>query len=265
MNSKHRALALAACLALALALPLAAEEIRVLAPYLGFLSDTRDIPNQDEIEDSGLLTGLYFQWIDTESYQWNAFLYGSPDVNYSRILGGHLIFDKYLGPDWRGKFVIGAGLEALRVDLDAGSELGMYDFQLATTVLVPYLRAGKYLKASLGPAELSFLPWIGLEPQWVWGDLDMKFTPMAPTQTVSLDDDALYGIAGLNAKVNLFHFLDLEAKYQGTSDDADYFSTFNGVAFVYLSRSWGLSYRFKYLESSQGSETYHLFGAAYIF
>ncbi|HOX33501.1 MAG TPA: hypothetical protein PLB91_14315 [Spirochaetales bacterium] len=269
MSTKHRAMALAACLALAL--PLAAEEIRVLAPYLGFLSDTREASGQDDLEDSGLLTGLYFQWIDTESYQWNAFLYGSPDVNYSRILGGHLIFDKYFGPDWHGKFVIGAGLEALRVDLDAGSELGTDDFELATTVLVPYLRAGKYLKASLGPAELSFLPWVGLEPQWVWGDLDVTVTiPMPPpphqsTISESLDDDALYGIAGLNAKVTLFHFLDLEAKYQGTFDGADYFSTFNGVAFAYLSRCWGLSYRFKYLESSQGSESYHLFGAAYIF
>jgi hypothetical protein len=250
-----------------MAIPAAAEDIRILAPYLGILSDSRDAPNYGELEDSGSLAGLYFQHIDTDSYQWNAFLYGAPDVNYSRIIGGHFIVDKYLGPDWHGKFVVGAGLEALRVDLDAGSELGTDDFELATTVLVPYLRAGKYLKADLGPAELSLLPWIGVEPQWTWGSLDISMTtPMGPIEvSESLDDDAVYAIAGLNAKARLFHFLDLEAKYQGTFDESDYFSTFNGVAFVYLSRSWGLSYRFKYMENGQGSETYHLFGVAYVF
>jgi hypothetical protein len=250
------------------------ETVRIVAPYAGILSDAREEAGAGEFSDTGFLTGLYFQWVDTESYQWNSFVYYAPDVNYSSVLGGHFIFDKFVGPDWSGRFVVGAGLEAIRIDTDAGDAFesdGLTDFRVATSVLVPYLRAGKYLKAASGPAAFSVLPWVGVQPQWSWGDLDMEVSvpfpppPHAMEISDSFDDYELYGIAGVNLKVTLFRFVDLEAKYQGTFNASDFYSTVNGTAYAYLNRSWGLSYRFKYMEASQGTESYHIFGVAYVF
>ena len=251
----------------ALTLPALADEMRIVAPYAGSLTNTTDVPNAGEITDSGLLTGLFFQWIDTERYQWNLFAYWAPDVNYSSTLGGHFIYDRFFGPGWHGGFVAGLGLEALRVDLDAGSALGTDDLDMETTVFVPFLRAGKYFKASLGSAAFSLLPWIGIQPQWVWGELvvDLPIPGPGPIITTSLDDFTLFGIAGINLKLTLFHFIDLEGKYQATFDDSEYFNSFNAMANLYFSRNWGLSYRFKHMESSQGTNAYHYLGLAFIF
>lgn len=243
-----------------------AEEMRIVAPYAGILTNVTDVPGMGEIEDTGFLSGLFFQWIDTERYQWNAFLYWAPDVNYSSTLGGHLLFDLYFGPDWHGKFLAGLGLEVLGIDMDAGSALGTDDLEMENRLLIPYLRAGKYFKVSAGPADFSILPWVGIQPQWVWGDLFIAFPgPMPPDVNSSLDDFGFFGIAGLNLKVTLFHFIDLEGKYQATFNDSEYFSTYNAMANLYFSRRWGISYRFKYLESSQGSNAFHYFGVVYVF
>lgn len=243
-----------------------ADEMRIVAPYAGVLTNVTDVPGMGEIEDTGFLSGLFFQWIDTERYQWNLFGYYAPDVNYSSTLGGHLLFDLYFGPDWNGKFLAGFGLEILKVDMDAGNALGTDDLVMESRLLIPYLRAGKYFKASAGPADFSILPWVGIQPQWVWGDLFIAFPgPMPPDVNSSLDDSSLYGIAGLNLKVTLFHFVDLEGKYQATFNDSEYFSTYNAMANLYLSRRWGISYRFKFMESSQGSNAFHYFGVVYVF
>lgn len=245
-----------------------AEDIRIVVPYVGTLTDRQDIQDVGEIDDTGFLYGLYFQWINPESYQWNAFVYHAPDVNYSNTVGGHFIYDYYLGHSPSGKFLVGGGLEALRVSMDAKDNLGTDDFDVSMTLLVPYLRVGKYFTGSRGPAQFSILPWVGVEPQYVWGDIEMKLTiPPMPQMVIeeSIDDSALYAIAGLNLKVNLFHFLDLEGKYQATFDDADYFNTWNAIANVYLNRSWALSYRFKYMETSQGEGIHNYFGVAYVF
>ncbi len=251
-----------------------AEDMRIVVPYVGTYSETRDVENAGELDETGLFTGLYFQWIDPESYQWNTFVYYVPDVNYASTLGGHFIFDKYFGHSPSGKFLVGGGVEALYVSMDAGSDLStppvtVSDFTMSMSLFVPYLRVGKYFTAKAGPADFSALPWVGVEPQWLWGDLKtagtMPFPPFAFSEKVSLDDSALYGITGLNLKVTLFHFIDLEGKYQATFDDSDYFNTWSGLANVYLSRTWGLSYRFKLMETGQGDSFQHYVGVAYVF
>ena len=250
------------------------KDMRIIVPYVGTYSETREVDQAGEIDDTGLFTGLYFQWINPESYQWNAFAYYVPDVNYASTLGGHFIFDKYFGHSPSGKFLVGAGLEALRVTMDAGGEFDtppveIDEFDMSMTLLIPYARFGKYFTAKAGPADFSALPWIGIQPQWLWGDLEMKgtmpFPPFAFSEETSLDDSALYWIAGLNLKVTLYHFIDLEAKYQATFDDADYFNTWSGLANVYLNRSWGLSYRLKLMETGQGDSFQHYVGVAYVF
>jgi hypothetical protein len=245
-----------------------AEDIRIVAPYVGTLTDVQDVSGVGEIDDTGLLMGLYFQWIKPEAYQWNVFTYYAPDVNYTSTIGGHLIYDRYFGHSSSGKFLVGAGLEVLRLNMDAGTNLGTDSFDMTMGFLIPYARVGKYFTAKTGPANLSLLPWIGVEPQWLWGDLEMKMTiPPRPQMTIeeSLDDSALYAIAGLNLKVNLYHFIDLEGKYQATFDSSDYFNTWSAIANIYVSRSWALSYRFKFMETSQGEGYQNYFGVAHVF
>jgi hypothetical protein len=252
-----------------------AEDLRIIAPYVGSLTDVYKDDSQGlDLKDSGLITGLYFQWINTERYQWNAFLYYAPDVNYTKVLGGHFIFDYYLGPDWYGKFVLGAGLEAMHNKMDAGSNIeGLSVFDMDYTVWTPYLRAGKYFKAEVGPAELSFLPWAGIEPVWIRGDLSgtaPPYPPYMPTSTdfsESMDAYQLYSIAGANLRVMLFHFVDIEGKYQVTYGSWHAYSTVNAIASVFFTRDMAFSYRYKYMQSLEGtgSDSYHFFGLAYLF
>jgi hypothetical protein len=276
--SQHRRIAtvlLIASLAGMVAFSAAAEDIRIVAPYVGSLTDVQDAANGlPELKDTGLLTGLYFQWINPQYYQWNAFAYYAPDVNYAKTAGGNFIFDYYFGPDWMGKFVLGAGLEAMTVNMDAGDafkSLYVFDLNMKVSTIVPYLRAGKYLKTSFGPLEVSLLPWAGVEPQWVNTEGSMLIDPPGPfppafTQKVDSSTYHLYGIAGANLKFTLFHFIDLEGKYSGTFNaNGAYYSTISAIANVFLTRSWGLSYRYKYMETSQGSDAYHFFGLAYVF
>jgi hypothetical protein len=250
-----------------------AEDMRIVAPYAGILSNVyADESTGLDLKDSGFLSGLYFQWINPERYQWNAFVYYAPDVNYTRTIGGHFIFDYYFGPDWYGKFVAGAGLAAINNKFDAGSDIAPFsDFTMDYTIWVPYLRAGKYFKTKVGPADLSLLPWAGVQPEWIRGDLSMTMPahfPM-PEMTIdsSMDDYSLYGIAGANLKVSLFHFVDLEGKYKATFDKSGLYSSVDALANLFFTRSMGLSYRYKYMESldGTGSNSYHYFGLAYLF
>jgi hypothetical protein len=248
-----------------------AEDIRIVAPYAGILSNSYENEGID-LKDNGLITGLYFQWIDPERYQWNAFLYYAPEVNYTRTIGGHFIFDYYFGPDWHGKFLVGAGIEAIKNKFDAGSDIpGLSAFEMDYSVWVPYLRAGKYFKAKYGAAEFSLLPWAGIQPEWIRGELSQTIAmpPPMPGMTIddSMDDYRFYGLAGANLKVSLFHFIDLEGKYQATFDSKKAYSTVNAVANVFFTRSLGFSYRYKYMQSLEdtGSNSYHFFGLAYLF
>jgi hypothetical protein len=246
----------------------AAQDIRIVVPYVGVITNEYEDSDKNlDLEDTGLLTGLYFQWVNPEKYQWNAFVYHSPDVNYSTIWGGHFIFDYYFAGDRLGKYVAGAGIELIRIDMDAGDNImPLQDFTLTNTVTVPYLRAGKYFLFGHGPVGVSVLPWAGIQPEFYAGDLEFSavFGPPTPVKE-SFDDSDWYGIAGLNLKINLFRFLDIEGKYQGTFNGDDYRSTWSALVNVFLSRSLGLSYRFKYMETSSGSDLYHLAGAAFVF
>jgi hypothetical protein len=37
------------------------------------------------------------------------------------------------------------------------------------------------------------------------------------------------------------------------------------MANFFVTRHWGVSYRFKYMQSTGGPTSYHLFGVAYVF
>jgi hypothetical protein len=237
-----------------------AEDIRILAPYLGYLNNVYENADYSlDLDDSSLMKGLYFQWINPKRYQWNMFLYQSSEVNYSTLWGGHFIFDLYLGVRERGKYVIGTGIEYIRLDMDAGNNIfPLSDFQLVNNIIVPYLRAGRYFLFGSDTLGVSILPWAGIQPEWVRGDI--AFIPPFPPIPFEekIDEYDLYGIAGINVSASLYHFITLDAKYRGTFSADDYFSTVDGMVNFFFTRHWGLSYRFKYSETGSGSTAYHI-------
>ncbi len=262
----------------------AAEDVRIIAPHIGAITNEVEFGDYSiDLKETVLLKGLYLQWIDTERYQWNLFAYQASDVNYSDVWGAHFIFDYYFGPDWSGQFLAGAGFEVISVNMDAGDHIvgtmngqpaTLRDFTMTNTVMLPYLRLGKYFRFGDGAVRFSVLPWAGIQPQWIGGDLKFErpsgYNPVThqftyAAEDISLDDYDLFGIAGINFKVQLSRYADLEAKYQATFNDGYYHSTVTVIANGYFSRHWGLSYRFKYMEHSDGSDIYHLVGLAFIF
>ena len=96
---------------------------------------------------------------------------------------------------------------------------------------------------------------------------DIALDPLGPSPLVEdkIEEDDLFGIAGINTSISLFHFVTIDAKYRGTFNADYYFSTVDGMLNVFFSRHWGLSYRFKYGETSSGSTAYHIGGVAYMF
>ena len=256
---------------------LPAEDIRIIAPYIGFITDKVDQADyQLDLKETVLLKGLYLQWINPESYQWNLFVYQAADVNYSDLLGGHFIFDYYFGSDQGGKYLLGAGCEIMNVAMDAGNSINyttrgstyqLQDFTMTNTLLIPYFRAGKYFLIGNGMVRVSVLPWAGVQPQWVRGDLEFLMPGRTgyTKNSYSLDDYSFFGLAGINLKLLVSHFADIEVKYQASFNQDEYLNTLTLIANGYFSRHWGLSYRMKYLENSSGSDLYHLFGVAYIF
>ena len=246
-----------------------AEDIRIVAPYLGYLNNIYESADYSiDLDDSSLMKGLYFQWINPKRYQWNTFLYQSSDINYSTLWGGHFIFDLYLGVQERGKYVIGAGIEYIRLDMDAADNItGLNDFELLNNIIVPYLRAGRYFLFGSDTLSVSILLWAGIQPEWVRGDIAfIRLFPPPPTPfEEKIEEYYFYGIAGINASVSIFHFITVDAKYRATFNADDYLSSVDSMVNVFFTRHWGLSYRFKYSETSSGSTAYHIGGIAYVY
>jgi hypothetical protein len=218
------------------------------------------------------MEGLYLQWINPDLFQANAFVYHSADVNYSRLLGGHLIADFYVLSDPLGKAAVGAGLEVINLDMDAGdafADVYLFDFELPTTLYVPYARAGHYFYfGSRDRVQVSLFPWAGVEYDIVRGDLSFVVDPPGPGSfpvEESVDDETWFGIAGIGVSATIMHFIDLQLKYKLTFNGDDQLHTFDGMANVFFTRHWGVSYRFKYMQNTSGSTSYHIGGIAYVF
>jgi hypothetical protein len=249
-----------------------ARDIRIVCPYIGPVTDVykNDERNLD-LKDNSLLKGVFFQWVNPDSYQWNAFIYQSSDINYSTLWGSHFIFDYYFLSGKLGKFVIGAGIEYLKIDMDADSSIiPLKDFELYNNLFIPYVRFGYRFHSNYGKfINIYILPWMGAEYQGVRGDLTMVMDPPGPAPEVTteenIDNDNLFAMAGLNFKANLFHMFDLEAKYNCTFDTKVYYSTATAMVNLFFTRKLGISYRIKYMELEKGSDLYNIFGIALVF
>jgi opacity protein-like surface antigen len=255
-----------------------AEDIRVVVPYLGMATNAyqkTDPYYTIDWNDTKLMEGLYFQWINPDRFQANTFLYHSADINYSQFWGGHLIGDFYVLSDRLGKVAVGAGLEVLRLDTDAGdaeSAQYIFDLKLPLTLYAPYARAGHYFYfGSSAKVLVSVFPWLGVEYDITRGDISLVADTDGPgpggltPREQSLDDETLYGLTGLSLSATIMHFIELQAKYKLTFNADDLLSTWDAMSNVFFTRHWGVSYRFKYMLSTSGSTSYHIGGIAYVF
>ena len=269
-----------------------ADVIRVVTPYLGTINNdmSRTMTHGEQsfdlkFNDDSLFKGLYFQCINPDKYQWNAFVYNSEDLNYSSLWGTHFIFDYYLGVKESSKYVIGAGIEYLKMSTDVDSlsfstgapppapqTSAINDFGLSQNIYAPYVRAGKYFYLGNDKIKYSFMPWIGAEADVIKGDIDFIIPSMYPGMPDvnvedSVDDDSYYALAGLNFKATFYHFIDLKLKYHCKVDlqESNTYDVVSSMLNIYFNRSWGISYRGKYMKGAEMENIYHIGGVVYAF
>lgn len=250
-------------------LGIVAEDVRIFTPYGGLVGNQYSNKDQAlDLDDTGAMGGLFFQWVSPDLYQWNVFLYHAPDVNYSALWGGHIIFDVYLGVRDTGKWSIGGGAEIIRLDMDAGDSITpLTDFELLNTVYVPFLRAGRYFYLDLPPVRVTLKPWVGAQAELVRGELGFVPVPPAPPIRVEekIDESEYFPIAGLSVITNLSYYAELQTTYKATFNCQRYLNTFSGMLNVFFSRRFGLSYKMMYVETTTGSTIFHLLGTAVVF
>jgi hypothetical protein len=247
-----------------------AREIRLIAPYFGSITNRLSVEKMDDLKDSAPLGGLYFQWIQPEKYQWNVFLYQSRNINYSDIIGSHFIFDYYPGRcPCGGTLLAGAGFDYIGIKTDGDVSPGISEFTMTTHVYAPYFRFGRYIDFGSSLRRVSVLPWGGIEMDIIRGDLGFVIPLMVPGIPVkeAIKNDYTYALIGLNGKATLYHFFEVSVKYyrKFSLDNRNDLNVFSGMLNIYLNRHWGLSYRFKYMEVSVSTNTYHMGGLAFIF
>jgi hypothetical protein len=244
-----------------------AEDIRVVVPYVGWaMSEYKDDAQGLDLDGGGLMEGLYLQWINPDLFQANAFLYYAADVMDAPVIGGHLIADVYVLSDPLGKLAVGAGVEVLQPGASTEVLMGpppAVTIDVTPTITAPYARVGHYFYFGSGSQTLvSLFPWVGAEYDIVRGEVTFDPSPI-PDQ--SIDDETWFTIAGLNLGVTFMHFIELQAKYRATFNADDFLNTFDGMLNFYLNRHWGVSYRYKYMQSTSGFTSYHIAGIAYVF
>ena len=260
-----------------------AETIRVITPYLGTINNDisreMEIPGDSfelKLKDDSLFKGLFYQTINPDKYQWNVFVYNSEDLNYSSLWGTHFIFDYYLGVNENSKYVVGAGMEFLKMDTETESlafdigmvfDLNINNFKLSQNIYAPFLRGGKYFYLGDDKIKYSFMPWLGMEADIIKGDIGFTIPGMPFPVAEDIDDDSFYALAGLNFKATFYHFIDLKLKYHCKVDlqENDTYDVASGMLNIYFNRSWGISYRAKYIKSAEMENIYHIGGIIYAF
>lgn len=223
------------------------------------------------LTDTGFMTGLYAQYVRPDLFQVNVFLYGAPDVNYSRVLGAHGNADAYfLNGSW-GSCVAGIDVEDIDISMKAKSHLldkGYSDMTMTNNVLFLMARAGAKLKFQPSDAVYcSIFPYAGITRETVDGNVTWDAaSPYAPDGDKDFTEKDHYFSWGANVNVNILHFIDLTAKYLGRAKKGEYLNSVTGQANVYFSRSFGLSFQCKYMETDKQSyDLYNILGATLVF
>ncbi len=252
---------------LAAVLPVSASAatIRIITPYIGTLASEYS-GNGISLKDTGEMDGLYAQWINTDKFQANGFYYRAPDVSYSLISGMHLNFDYYIKPSKSGKYVVGAGFEDINIDMSAGTHIaGLNSFDMNNDVRFYFLRAGRYFYYKTGALDASLLPYAGYAHEAISGDIHMDVAGPPPPMTVDISDTDNHPLAGINLELTFAHFISVQGKWMGRFKKHETLNDYSLMANLFLTRHWGLSYRYKYMEYGSSSDRYNLAGLTYCF
>lgn len=249
------------------AVPAFGADFTIVTPYLGTENNTY-IDDQYGIEfnDSQPTKGLFIQSINPEKYQWNVFLYQTPEINYSRLWGINFIYDRYFGGD--AKNVIGVGANYFEMTLageDISTPEGNLDaMNMNLTIFSPYIRVGKYFGFGQKQLRWTLLPWIGGQMDISRGSGLIDF-PGPGSAPFNINDNQFSWIAGVNLKVDFSHYLQLELKRSVAYHSDQFFNKSSAMMNLFMSRNIGLSYRYNYNETTMGKDSYTMFGMAIVF
>ena len=245
------------------------DRMRITALYGGVTTNTyKDSAKNISLKDSGFMSGAYLQWIETGLFQANFFGYYAPSVNYSKVYGLHGNIDGYFLSSGIGSFVAGIDIEDININMDAKDNItGLKSFTMKNNVLFGMVRSGyRFAIQPSSALRISFFPYAGATRETVDGDIRMITPrPNAPETVVDISEKENFFSWGTNLTVNMFHFIDITAKYLGRAKKDDYLNSVTAQATVYVSRYLSVTYQFKYMQLSNGTDTYNLLGVGFIF
>lgn len=257
-----------AVLMMSLAVPAFGDSITVVTPYYG--TEENCFRHRDyglSLKDSQTMRGLFIQSVEPDTYQWNIFLYQIRDINYSDLHGVNFIYDRYFGKA-PGQMVLGFGMNYLKMDLTGNnvpSASGRLDgLELDMSVFSPYLRLGKYYVFEGDKLRTTLMPWFGAQVDYIGGSGRVDF-PGPGAVDFEMEDDPFSWIAGVNLKLNVHHFLQVEGKYATAYHDGVFQDRHTAIVNLFLSRQWALSYRYQYQENANGTDSYQIVGVAVVF
>ena len=168
--------------------------------------------------------------------------------------------------------MVGAGVYIIQIDTDAENIHPLQNFQMLNRIFSPYIRGGRYFDFGCNAHRYSVLIWGGYEHDILRGDLSFDIPPYAPQMppihvSEDLDKDYHYGLIGIAFKATFFHFLEIKLKYHRKIDlNRDELLNYTSILTnLYLSRKWGVSYRYKYMDEIIGENIYHIGGVVYMF
>jgi hypothetical protein len=265
----------------------APSHIAVAARYDGWITNEFQYKEYDmKSKDTNWMTGLYLQYVDPTLFQANGFFYYSPDVNYSKVTGMHVNGDGYfLNGDW-GSLVAGVDVEKIKIRMDAGSKLkatmmgssfDLEDFRFNNDILFLMARAGARINVlKNSTASVSVFPYGGATRETVKGTVWVDVAPFAnpgpgpatidmPLQKESFSKKDWYPSFGVNVTGRFFHFVEATAKYLGRAQKDNYMPSYTGQLNVYVTMFAVVSYQFKYMDTGEGYDAYHILGAGIVF
>ncbi|MDA3901057.1 MAG: hypothetical protein PF637_11135 [Spirochaetes bacterium] len=238
-----------------------AESLFIVGPYAGFNNNVQNGENRQETEETGLIYGLYAQFINPNYFQINNFLYHAPDINETSVIGNHINADFYPYSFPIGSIAIGGGLEYVSMDISQD------DFSVKQTIIIPYARMGQNFVFGKS-TSLCLFPWVGFGKQFTDGDGTVRIIQEgAPelSQDFKVETDDNIILYGANLRFKFEHYFDVVFKYSinHNMETKHNYKKTTVMLNAYLHKHAGVSYRFMYNEHSYGEDLTNLVGIFY--
>ncbi len=248
-----------------------AADIAVIGFYGGRIKDDFVYKTKGTtLEDKDNFNGIYAQYIKGEKFQGNIFAYKADDINYGELSGWHFNFDHYFPAGEKTKYAAGLAAENINVEINAINKIpGLAVFKADKKVNLYLLRGGLNYKTEWRSIEFSAMPYAGA----VISDLDgyVGVDPAGPAPYIKTDisQKSGYFAAGANLSIRPARFAEAQFKYGEYFRHENKIRNANFTLNLFLSRSLGLSYRYKKvnldLEKVKNEISYHMFGLIFAF